>query len=57
MCDLDNYFDYSHHSGAVSDALIRAMAAGENRVASVEDMERGSQRIRELAQAFAAQLR
>ena len=56
ITDLDNYFDYSHHSGDVSDALMRANAAGENRVLSVEDMERGSQRIRELVSAFDAQL-
>ena len=56
ITDLDSYFDYSHHSGDISDALMRAMAAGENRVLSVEDMERGSQRIRELVKAFGAQL-
>ena len=55
VTDLDHYFDYSHHSGEVSDALMRAIAAGENRVLSVEDMERGSQRIRELVSAFDAQ--
>ena len=55
VTDLDHYFDYSHHSGEVSDALMRAIAAGENRVLSVEDMERGSQRIRELVSAFDVQ--
>ena len=34
ITDLDEYFDYSHHSGAVSDAVMRAMAAGEKRGAS-----------------------
>ena len=54
ITDLDNYFDYSHHSGDISDAIMRAMAAGENRVTSVEDMEEGSERIRQLVSAFAA---
>ena len=30
ITDLNQYFDYSHHSGEVSDRLMRAMAAGEN---------------------------
>ena len=32
---------------------MRAMAAGENRVRSVSDMEAGSQIIREAVEAFA----
>ena len=44
--DLDEYFDYSHHSSAVSDKIMRAMAAGENRVYSVEEMQAGSEAIR-----------
>lgn len=56
ITDLDHYFDYSHHSGDISDAIMRAMAAGECRVTGVEDMERGSERIRELVRDFAAQL-
>ena len=28
ITDLDEYFDYSHHSGDISDAIMRAMAAG-----------------------------
>ena len=51
--DLGNYFDFSHHSSAVSDALMRAMAAGENRVMTVQDMERGSQALRSAARRFA----
>ena len=51
---LDNYFDYSHHSGAISDAIMRAMAAGENRVTSIEDMAEGSARIRQAVEDFAA---
>ena len=51
--NLNNYFDYSHHCTAVSDALIRAMAAGENRVTSVEDMEAGSRILREVSERFA----
>lgn len=54
ITDLDNYFDYSHHSGAISDAIMRAMAAGENRVTSVEDMAAGSARIRQAVEDFAA---
>lgn len=54
ITDLDEYFDYSHHSSAVSDRLMRAMAAEENRVYSVEDMREGSARIREAVEAFAA---
>ena len=54
ITDLDEYFDYSHHSGAVSDAVMRAMAAGENRVTGVEEMQAGSERIRQAVEAFAA---
>ena len=54
ITDLDNYFDYSHHSGAISDAIMRAMAAGENRVTSGEDMWAGSERIRQAVEDFAA---
>lgn len=28
VTDLDSYFDYSHHSSAMSDEILRAMAAG-----------------------------
>ncbi len=55
ITQLDEYFDYSHHSEAVSDSVMRAMAAGENRVTSVEEMAAGSQRIREAVEAFAAE--
>ena len=54
ITELDQYFDYSHHSSAVSDRIMRAMAAGENRVRSAQDMRAGSERIRAAAQAFAA---
>ena len=54
ITDLDEYFDYSHHSTAMSDAVMRAMAAGENRVRSVEDMQTGSERIRQAVIEFAA---
>ena len=53
ITDLNQYFDYSHHSGEVSDRLMRAMAAGENRVFSVSDMETGSERIRQAVADFA----
>jgi len=51
--NLDEYFDYSHHSSAISDQIMRAMAAGENRVYTVEDMQAGSERIREGVKVFA----
>jgi len=54
ITDLDEYFDYSHHSSAMSDSIMRAMAAGENRVNSVEDMWEGSDKIREAVESFAA---
>ena len=54
ITDLDEYFDYSHHSSRVSDNVMRAMAAGENRVLSVEDMAAGSERIRQAVIDFAA---
>ena len=54
ITDLDEYFDYSHHSGAISDAIMRAMAAGENRVTSVEQMWAGSEVIRQAVIDFAA---
>ena len=53
ITDLDSYFDYSHHSSDVSDKIMRAMAAGENRVLSAEDMDAGSERIRQAVTAFA----
>ena len=53
ITDLDNYFDYSHHSGEISDAIMRAMASGEGRVTSVEDMWAGSARIRQAVLDFA----
>lgn len=53
ILDLDEYFDYSHHSSAVSDKVMRAMAAGECRVTSVEEMQAGSERIREAVAVFA----
>lgn len=55
ICDLDNYFDYSHHSGEISDAIMRGMAAGEYRVYDVSDMEAGNERIRQAVTEFAAQ--
>ena len=55
ICDLDNYFDYSHHSGEISDAIMRGMAAGECRVYDVSDMEAGNERIRQAVTEFASQ--
>lgn len=37
----------------MSDEIMRAMAAGENRVLSAEDMDAGSERIRQAVTAFA----
>ena len=53
ITNLDNYFDASHHSSAISDEIMRAMASGENRVLSVEEMQAGSERIRQAVNAFA----
>ena len=53
ITDLDAYFDYSHHSGEVSDRIMREMAAGVSRVYTVEDMQEGSERIRQAVIAFA----
>jgi len=54
ITDLDEYFDYSHHSGRISDEIMRAMAAGEDRVYSVEDMHAGSDELRAAVEEFAA---
>ena len=54
ITNLDEYFDYSHHSSAVSDRIMRAMAAGECRVTNVEQMWAGSERIRQAVIDFAA---
>ena len=53
ITDLDSYFDYSHHSSAMSDEIMHAMAEGESRVLSAEDMDAGSERIRQAVTAFA----
>jgi len=53
ITDFDNYCDYSHHSAQLSDAIIHAIAAGENRVHSVEQMREGSSVIFAAAQEFA----
>ena len=55
ITELDTYFDYSHHNSERSDELMRAMAAGDGRVTSVEDMEAGSERIRQAVDAFIEQ--
>lgn len=54
ITELNQYFDYSHHSGEMSNRVMRAMAAGENRVTSVADMRAGSERIRTAANEFAS---
>ncbi|MBP3655997.1 MAG: hypothetical protein J6K32_04790 [Clostridia bacterium] len=55
ITDLDQYFDYSHHSSEISDRIMRAMAAGDGRVYTVEDMREGSGHIRRMTEAFAAE--
>ena len=50
--DLDQYFDYSHHSTEISNRLMRSMAAGENRILSPEDMERDNEQIRQMVERF-----
>ena len=54
ITDLDEYFDYSHHSSDVSNRIMHAMAVGENRIYTVEDMAEGSERIRQAVIDFAA---
>lgn len=53
ITQLDEYFDYSHHSEEMSDRIMRAMADGECRVLSLEDMQAGSERIRQAVNDFA----
>ncbi len=55
ITDLDEYFDYSHHSGDISDAIMRAMAEGDGRVTGVEQIREGNERIRGAVAQFAAQ--
>ena len=55
ITQLDEYFDYSHHSEKISNMLMHAMANGENRITSVEQMWENSQIIREAVDAFAAE--
>ena len=52
ILDLDEYFDYSHHSSDISDRIMRSMTAGECRVTSVEEMKGGSERIRAAVDTF-----
>jgi hypothetical protein len=54
ITDLNEYFDYSHHSSDVSNRIMQAMASGENRIHTVEDMAEGSERIRQAVIDFAA---
>lgn len=54
ITDLDEYFDYSHHSSEISNRIMHAMAAGDNRVHTVEEMWDGSERIRQAVIRFAS---
>ena len=51
ICDLDNYIDTRHYSGAINDAMAEAMAAGENRVTDAAQMEAVNDVIRSLVSA------
>lgn len=51
--NLNEYFDYSHHSSKISDELMNSMRNGENRVYSVEDIEKGNTDIRTALNWFA----
>ena len=53
ICNLDEYFDYSHHSTKISNELFEAMARGENRVNSLTDLFEGNARIKESVDWFA----
>ena len=48
ICDLDNYIDTRHYSGAINDAMAEAMAAGENRVTGAAQIEADNDVIRSL---------
>ena len=48
ICDLDNYIDTRHYSGAINDAMAEAMAAGENRVTGTAQIEADNDVIRSL---------
>ena len=48
ICDLDNYIDARHYSGAINDAMAEAMAAGENRVTGTAQIEADNDVIRSL---------
>lgn len=52
ITNLDNYFDFSHHCSAISDEIMRAMAAGECRVTTVEQVREGNVRIEAAVQEF-----
>ena len=55
ITNLNEYFDYSHHSETYSDMVMRAMRDGENRVLSSKDMDEGSERLRKVIEDFTAQ--
>ena len=48
ICDLDNYIDTRHYSGAINDAMAEAMAAGENHVTGAAQIEADNDVIRSL---------
>ncbi|MBQ8094708.1 MAG: hypothetical protein IJ242_14220 [Clostridia bacterium] len=50
--NLSQYFDYSHHNTAVSNAVMRAIAAGENRILTLQDIERNNEGIRQSVERF-----
>ena len=48
ICNLDNYIDARHYSGAINDAMAEAMAAGENRITDAALIEANNDVIRSL---------
>ena len=53
ICDLDNYIDTRHYSGAINDAMAEEMAAGLSRVTDAAQLEANNDVIRALAAQIA----
>ena len=50
ICNLDNYIDARHYSGAINDAMAEDMAAGENRITDAAQLEANDDLIRTLVE-------
>ena len=50
ICDLDNYIDTRHYSGAINDAMAEDMAAGENRITDAAQLKANDDLIRTLVE-------